>query len=103
MPDSKKKGLLVFTLLVAIALVSGYAFYFRKYEIRYDQFKAIKSGQTLPLVLTTMGIPDTTYAAVSPDGKYNLLVYQYNMNFIAPDDIRILFLDGKVYDTIYNK
>lgn len=89
-------------LLIIVALMLFYVLYFRKYETRYDHYKSIQLGQSLPSVLNIMGTPDTTYVIPSPNGKSNLLVYQYNMNFISPDDIRVIFLNEKVCGTTLN-
>lgn len=94
LPTIAKATLAIFLLFTII--------YFNIYNSLYNNYNELYIGESSYLVIKKMGKPDIIYLADSSDTNNKTIVYQYNMIFIAPDDIRLFILNGVIVGKSYD-
>jgi hypothetical protein len=90
----------LFVLLLAASGYGLYAWAFARAERVYAQLPRLHVGMRPAEVRALLGAPDTTYVWTGPPVA---VVWHYDMGPIAPDDVRVFWMQDTVAAVTYNQ
>lgn len=92
--------IVLFILLVAVLGYGLYTWTFDRGEKIYAQLPRLKVGMRAAEVHALLGAPDTAYVWSE---KPVALVWEYDMGFMAPDAVRVFWVQDTVAGVTYNQ